>query len=359
MKTRQPWRLTLVVGLMSLALGLCLGFLISPLKTPGVSGEGTNSKELDTPIFAFRSPQRLPATATLSAGGDLTTNVGGTITKYDCAVGSIIASGTSFLSLDEAPLLVLHTEVPLWRDLGPGAQGADVRALQTELNRLGHGGTVTGTWNAGTTAAVKKLWLVLGIKQLDTLPRIQVIWLPGLEAGVRACPAKLGSTLGPGGSVATITDILSALKVEIPRGAPRVVVAGEAREDIPEDGNLTDSAFLAAYSATASYRAWSSNPEGQSLTVESELKEPIEAITVPPSALYNIVGDSACLESGGKGFAVRILSSELGQTTVSATDAESGIKAGEDASKSGKSLPKSVNPNPGKDAPSCASKPAS
>ena len=44
----------------------------------------------------------------------------GTITAYGCAPGQTIDSGTSFIAVDEVPLLSLHTAVPPFRDLQSG-----------------------------------------------------------------------------------------------------------------------------------------------------------------------------------------------------------------------------------------------
>ena len=334
------WRLLLIVAVVALSVGAFAGFLISPLKTPGITQENDTAKELDTPATQFLSPNRLGAQPTLSASGDLHTQASGILTGYACSPGAIIKSGTSFLSIDESPILALHTEVPLWRDLGPGMNGSDVRALQTELTRLGYHAAVTGTWQGNTTAAVKKLWQTAGVKQLDTLALNRVIWLPGTEVGIKTCTAQLGTTLNPDTSVATINDVLSQLQVKVEPGDARVAIAGDVKVDIPADGNITDAAFLTAFSATTNYLVWSQNPEERPLNVQTQLKTPLSAISVPPSALYGIKGQQACVASGKKAFAVQIIDSEFGKTTVTAKNAGT--------------LPKSVRVKPGKDAPPCA-----
>lgn len=337
---KTPWRLLLIVAVVALSVGAFVGFLISPLKTPGITQEDDTAKELSTPATKFLSPNQVPAQATLSASGDLHTQASGILTGYACSPGAVIKSGTSFLSIDESPILALHTEVPLWRDLEPGMKGSDVRALQTELTRLGYRCAVTGTWQGNTTAAVKKLWQTAGVKQLDTLALNRVIWLPGTEVGIKTCTAQLGTTLNPDTSVATINDVLAQLQVKVESGDARVAIAGDVKVDIPEDGSITDAAFLTAYSATTNYLVWSQNPDERPLNVQTQLKTPLSAIIVPPSALYNIKGQQACVASGEKAFAVKIIDSEFGKTTVTG--------------KNDATLPKSVRVKPGKDAPPCA-----
>ncbi|MDY6077028.1 MAG: peptidoglycan-binding domain-containing protein [Mobiluncus sp.] len=334
------WRLLLIVAVVALSVGAFAGFLISPIKTPGITQENDTAKELDTPATQFLSPNRLGAQPTLSASGDLHTQASGILTGYACSPGAVIKSGTSFLSIDESPILALHTEVPLWRDLEPGMKGSDVRALQTELARLGYHAAVTGTWQGNTTAAVKKLWQTAGVKQLDTLALNRVIWLPGTEVGIKTCTAQLGTTLNPDTSVATINDVLAQLQVKVEPGDARVAIAGDVEVDIPADGSITDAAFLTAFSATTNYLVWSQNPDERPLNVQTQLKTPLSAIIVPPSALYNIKGQQACVVSGKKAFAVQIIDSEFGKTTVTA--------------KNEATLPKSVRVKPGKDAPPCA-----
>lgn len=344
-KSQVSWRLVVVAVTLALALGACLGFVLAPVKTPGLSLVSDDSKEISTPTIKFLDPKRLPVTATLLSGGELAANAPGTITAYTCTPGDTIKSGTSFISLDGQPLLALHTEVPLWRDLQPDTNGVDVNALQAELQRLGYPVTPSGKWNQATSLALKQLWSKLGVRDTQSLPKMRLIWIPAVEVGVKACSSKLGTEIGAGTSVAAISDVISALKVDPVPDTARMAVAGKAKVEIPPDGKITDSAFLAAFAATSSYRAWSENPESQQLNVTAELKNPLSAISVPAAALYGIDADTACVLSGKKAYRVRIVSSELGQTIVVAHGKSSGDST----------LPKTVRVNPGKDAPPCAS----
>ncbi|WP_345964148.1 peptidoglycan-binding protein [Streptomyces sp. BRB040] len=76
------------------------------------------------------------------------------VTKAPSA-GSRLKEGDVFMQVSGRPVLVLRGSVPMYRTLGPGSSGDDVKQLQKALNRLGFStGGVTGTYGQGTASAV-------------------------------------------------------------------------------------------------------------------------------------------------------------------------------------------------------------
>ncbi|MFE5259605.1 peptidoglycan-binding protein [Streptomyces coelicoflavus] len=76
------------------------------------------------------------------------------VTKAPSA-GTRLKEGDALMQVSGRPVLVLSGPVPMYRTLGPGSSGDDVRQLQKALNRLGFStGGVTGTYGEGTASAV-------------------------------------------------------------------------------------------------------------------------------------------------------------------------------------------------------------
>src|SRR5690606_16748578 len=108
---------------------------------------------VDVSREAFDDRRQVAFTAEQSTGVALTTRDEGLVTRTTCAPGAVVASGSSPLTLDDRPVVALATSEPLWRDLGPGAKGSDVKALQTELARLGHAVKPDGVYGRTTSVA--------------------------------------------------------------------------------------------------------------------------------------------------------------------------------------------------------------
>ncbi|WP_307840762.1 peptidoglycan-binding protein [Streptomyces sp. GESEQ-4] len=71
--------------------------------------------------------------------------------------GSVLKEGSVLMQVSGRPVMVLRGSVPMYRTIGPGTSGDDVRQLQNALNRLGFTtGGVTGTYGQGTASAVSR-----------------------------------------------------------------------------------------------------------------------------------------------------------------------------------------------------------
>ena len=73
----------------------------------------------------FDDARDVTVTVHTGTGRTVASPKSGTITAYGCAPGQTIDSGTSFIAVDEVPLLALHTAVPPFRDLQSGMRGRD------------------------------------------------------------------------------------------------------------------------------------------------------------------------------------------------------------------------------------------
>lgn len=89
--------------------------------------------------------------AAASAGGE---GAEQRITKAPVA-GTKVKEGDVLMTVNGRPVFALSGSVPMYRALGPGASGDDVKQLQRALRRLGFDpGSISGTYRQGTAAAV-------------------------------------------------------------------------------------------------------------------------------------------------------------------------------------------------------------
>lgn len=86
------------------------------------------------------------------------------VTAARATSGAEIRSGSPIVEVSGRPILALQLPFPLYRDLGPGATGPDVTAVQQELRDLGHySGPVDGEYGPRTSAAVRALYTKAGV----------------------------------------------------------------------------------------------------------------------------------------------------------------------------------------------------
>ncbi|MFN0147309.1 MAG: peptidoglycan-binding protein [Dehalococcoidia bacterium] len=79
------------------------------------------------------------------------------------ARGQELNDGSVAMEVDGTPVFVLQGTRPMYRDLGPGATGEDVRQLEEALSRLGFNpGRIDGTYDGATEAAVRRWYGAAG-----------------------------------------------------------------------------------------------------------------------------------------------------------------------------------------------------
>ena len=139
-RRRQPLAMSVVALLVVIALaaGVGCGFLLVRPAIPQSLRSSTASGSITAAKSRFDDARDVTVTVHTGTGRTVASPKSGTSTAYGCAPGQTIDSGTSFIAVDEVPLLSLHTAVPPFRDLQSGMRGRDVAALNAELRRLGY-----------------------------------------------------------------------------------------------------------------------------------------------------------------------------------------------------------------------------
>ncbi|MGY1499925.1 peptidoglycan-binding protein [Streptomyces sp. QTS52] len=105
----------------------------------------------------FASPRPLALAGSVGTGVSAVAGGEGAeqrITKAPVA-GTEVKEGDVLMTVNGRPVLALSGSVPMYRALGPGASGDDVKQLQRALRRLGFDpGSISGTYRQGTATAV-------------------------------------------------------------------------------------------------------------------------------------------------------------------------------------------------------------
>jgi len=113
--------------------------------------------------------------------------------------GRTLRAGDVAYRVDEEPVVLLTGAIPLYRDLSYGVdEGADVRQLERNLERLGYDpGTVDEDFTGATADAVEQLQEDHGLDETGVVSAAQFLVLPE-AVRVGAAQATLGVTLVPG-----------------------------------------------------------------------------------------------------------------------------------------------------------------
>jgi hypothetical protein len=166
------------------------------------------------------------------------------------------------MTLSGRPVFLLRGDEPMYRDLGPGIVGTDVRQLEAALARLGYDpGAVDGRYDAATGAAVTELYRGAGHEPVMATEEVLSSIRPATadilagsraEAGVQLPADEVVFVASPpvrvaevavevGGEQAnpllTVTDAMVAIDGALPLAEARLVTAGmTVQVDEPELG---------------------------------------------------------------------------------------------------------------------------
>jgi peptidoglycan hydrolase-like protein with peptidoglycan-binding domain len=309
----------LIAGLTLIGAGGVTAVLLRPAPAPAGLRTATEVTSAPTGREDLVDERTVKISLTQLATPPLVVGIGGRVTRTTCKAGKALKSGQVVARIDDTPVIALFTRTPLYRDLAHGDEGADVRALQTELRRLGHDVEVTGEFDRQTRAAVRKL------KDSDdgTITVGEILWLPAPSVTPNACDLTLGAYVSAGQAFAKVPPRLAAVTVN---SLPSGIVPGERTVEVlgetgPLDtrGAATDPGFLTRIAAGQEYQLLLASGEKPDLSAIIRLKKAIPTVKVPPGSVFALDGDQGCVQSGGTGYPVTVVGSRLGATLVTMT----------------------------------------
>jgi hypothetical protein len=325
--TRPAWKMSAVAVVLSAGVAFATGLTLAPSPAPDALASAALAETIAVATVPFKDSKTVQFTVTQTESRKLIAGLGGTVTSSSCTAGEAVTSGTSTFGVDGVPLINLATATPLWRDLGPGDTGEDVRALQTELTRLGHPTPVTGTLDRSTLDAYARLAATLNAPATGAwVPRDQTIWLPLPTQTVQKCTTPPGSRIAAGQEIADLrAQVTSARIANIPQtaapGARALIIDGHTFA-VTADGRITESSALTDLARLPSFATAEASDTPGTLAAQYELATPARVLGVPPGALFGIEATSACISSRNVTYPVAILGSQLGVTFVTGDKTE-------------------------------------
>ena len=309
-----------------LVLGALLGVTVvgvaHPEAAPPAIGGAVPVGEVPVTSTKYLDVRSVTLAFETQSQGEIVTPVGGFITRTSCAVGGEAQSGESGIAINGRSLVYLASGAPLWRDLGPDSVGTDVRGLQTELNRLGYSLDADGEFGPLTLRAARDLAERNGVDSSDwsVIPREAFVWIPAPATAITSCPTVLGASVAPDDALFVAPPVIASARVaalpDTLAPGPRVIVAGEVRVAVDDQGAIADPAALHELGRSSEFAAWVAADDGTDFIVDLELASPVTVTTVPPAAVFGLDGSTGCISSAGHTVVVEVVGSGLGQSYV-------------------------------------------
>jgi hypothetical protein len=158
-------------------------------------------------------------------------------------VGTTVGQGDVLFHLDLQPTVLLHGDVPAFRDLSVGADaGADITQLEQALVDLGFGGgvTVDGEFTEATADAVEAWEEALGRSDPDGVVTLgDVVFAPG-DLRVAEVTADTGTQVQSGADVVQVTATTKVVTVGLTVDQVASVEAGTpVTVMLPDDTEAT------------------------------------------------------------------------------------------------------------------------
>ena len=348
--------IVVLLALVIFAVGLGGGFLLTRSKIPPSLVSSTEATTVKVASAQFDDARSVTLAVSLGESSTVTSPVSGTITGTSIGTGTVIGSGGTVFDVDAKPVLALHTDVPLYRTLTSGTRGPDAAGLNAALRRLGYGAPDSDWMTWDTIAAYNALADSEGAARITadsgwSIGPESFVWLPADSVTVKQSSIAVGRQITAGANLFTTAAI--PLKATLPTSATdlvagdRTLVIGEQTFAVPAGTvELTDPAMLAAIGGSVAFRLASmsgdsggaptggvggtgavggaSGTGGGTLSVSYDwrLAQPLTALTVPPSAVYDASGGLGCVSVDAKPVKVSIIASQLGKTMVSVGDGQ-------------------------------------
>lgn len=165
---------------------------------------------------------------------DLNAALGGVITGLPTA-GTQIGVGQQLYVVDNVPVYLFHGSLPVWRSFEYGMDdGPDVKQLEQNLAALGYfTGDPDNQFSWSTSNAIEKWQKATGQAVTGSIDSGRIVFQP-TDARVSALKAELGSSIGPGSPVLSITGLDKQVKVNVRLSEQALAkVGGKVSIDLP------------------------------------------------------------------------------------------------------------------------------
>jgi hypothetical protein len=154
------------------------------------------------------------------------------------AKGTRATRGKALYRVNGEPVVLLYGNLPAYRPLAPGTEGADVEQFERNLAALGYSGfSVDDEYTAKTAKAVREWQEDLGVQETGTVEPAAITYA---EGPVRIADHKAQVGAEAGGPVVSVTGTARIVTVKLPVEDQRLARKGAAvTVTIPGGGTAT------------------------------------------------------------------------------------------------------------------------
>jgi peptidoglycan hydrolase-like protein with peptidoglycan-binding domain len=261
----------------------------------------------------------VPLKAIFDAPGQVVSRGSGVLTQLLVAPGSAVPDGKKVARVDGRPIVAMVAPKALYRSIGRGDRGPDVRQLQVWLAARGFSKAAPdGRVGSATQRAIKAWERSLGVKPTGTFDLGLVAWVGPQKAVVAELQTSAGRNVAAGDVLFTTQPSLRAITVDEPAGgitqdgAQVVDVGGVQVPYTLGSGRITDRKDVARLRA-----AFGTATEGIGRVVSSTAQR---VKIVPASAIVTSADGRTCVFASvdAAPTAVTPLGGGLGGVTVPA-----------------------------------------
>ena len=320
------------IAVVGLAAGALAGTALRPQAAPADLARPAPVTSAPVTPESFNDPRTVPVRPAVAADPPIASARSGRLTQALCRADQPIRSGRAVARIDDRPVLGLATALPLYRNLTSGSRGRDVRAVQQELRRLGHKVRVDGRYRAGTRAAVRSMQRKAGIARPDgRITLSSLVWLPAAQLRPAKCDARKGDQLTTGSTLFTVAGRLTSVSFSRPDGlvpGARTLSLYGVEAKAGRD-RIADRGFLDAVAATPDYQAYVLDGKKSEVTATLQLRTAVQASKVPPGAVFGLVGNTGCVQSGDRAVPVTIVGAGLGAVLFTAAETLTEVNLGD------------------------------
>lgn len=130
----------------------------------------------------------------------------GVVTAVLIAAGDLVESGSIVATIDDSPIIAFTSSAPLWRDLGTGARGPDVKRLQMFLRTLAYTSSEPdGVFGRETADAVASFNEDFGLGDRPIMTKSNLAWVLDTSDSalqISSIVVRVGQTVAEGDAIA-------------------------------------------------------------------------------------------------------------------------------------------------------------
>ena len=232
--------------------------------------------------------------AEIRPGRQVSSSARGVVTALPLRVGIQLSSGDRIVAVNDKWVVAYVSQVPPYRDIGPGARGADVVRLQTFLaSTAGYLGALDGDFGAATSRAVARFNRSLGRSDLRSVfAQDSVAWIGPKPLTVGKVETALGVELAR--LVFTGESRVAAAIVTEPQGGlttpdeSKTLVVGDVSVGYKSGtGRVTDAASVAKL---AGVLPDSKETAGRVTSADAQM-----VLTLPASSIVSDAAGGTCV----------------------------------------------------------------